>query len=289
MRIGALEGGGTKMVLAIGNENGEILDQIQIPTLTPEETMPKMIDYFKNANIDALGIATFGPIDLDRNSKTYGYITSTPKLAWCNYDFLGAFKKELTIPIAFDTDVNGSAIGEATWGISKGLENSVYITIGTGVGIGVISNGKPLHGMLHPEGGHMLLTPHPNDHYKGKCPYHKNCLEGMAAGPAVEERWGKKGIELADQDEVWDLEAYYIAQALCNIIMMLSPQRIILGGGIMHQTQLMPLIRKKTKEFVNGYIKTPLIDDIDNYIVLPSLNDKQGIMGCIKLALNEME
>lgn len=277
------------MVLAIGDENGQILDRISIPTETPEITMPKMIDYFKKANIDALGIATFGPIDLDRNSATYGYITTTPKLAWSNYDFLGAFKKELHIPIAFDTDVNGSAIGEATWGITKGLENSVYITIGTGVGMGIISNGKPLHGMLHPEGGHILLTRHPKDTYKGKCPYHEACLEGMAAGPAVEARWGKKAIELSDQAEVWEMEAYYIAQALTNIIMLLSPQRIILGGGIMHQTQLMPLIREKTKEMINGYLKTDELNDMEHYIVLPSLNDNQGIMGCIKLALDEME
>lgn len=288
MRIGALEGGGTKMVLAIGDENGNILDRVSIPTETPDITMPKMIQYFKDANIDALGIATFGPIDLDRKSPTYGYITTTPKLAWANYDFLGAFKKELPIPIAFDTDVNGSAIGEATWGITKGLENSIYITIGTGVGVGVITNGKPLHGMLHPEGGHMLLMRHPKDTYKGKCPYHETCLEGMAAGPAVEARWGKKGIELSDQKEVWEMEAYYIAQALTNIIMMLSPQRIVLGGGIMHQTQLMPLIREKTKEMVNGYIQTDLLKDMEHYIVLPSLNDNQGIMGCIKLALDEM-
>lgn len=289
MRIGALEGGGTKMVLAVGDETGKIFDRISIPTETPEITVPKMIDYFKKADIEALGIATFGPIDLDKSSKTYGYITTTPKLAWANYDLVGAFRKELDIPIAFDTDVNGSAIGEATWGITKGLDNSVYITIGTGVGMGIISNGKPLHGMLHPEGGHIQLIRHPKDTYKGHCPYHETCLEGMAAGPAVEERWGDKAINLTDRKEVWDMEAYYIAQALASIILLLSPQRIILGGGIMHQTQLMPLIRRKTLEFLNGYLQTKELDDIDHYIVLPSLDDNQGIMGCIKLALLEME
>ena len=214
MRLGALEAGGTKMVCAIGNENGEIFERISIPTETPEITLPKLIEYFKDKEIEALGIGCFGPIDVNRNSETYGYITTTPKLAWANCDIVGAFKKALNIPVGFDTDVNGSALGEATWGITKGLENSVYITIGTGVGMGIMSNGKLLHGMLHPEAGHILMRKHPEDHYEGKCPYHKTCLEGLAAGPAIEARWGKKGIELADKKEVWELEAYYIGQAL---------------------------------------------------------------------------
>ena len=197
MRLGALEAGGTKMVCAIGNENGEIFERISIPTETPEITLPKLIEYFKDKEIEALGIGCFGPIDVNRNSETYGYITTTPKLAWANCDIVGAFKKALNIPVGFDTDVNGSALGEATWGITKGLENSVYITIGTGVGMGIMSNGKLLHGMLHPEAGHILMRKHPEDHYEGKCPYHKTCLEGLAAGPAIEARWGKKGIELA--------------------------------------------------------------------------------------------
>ncbi|MEG1902218.1 MAG: ROK family protein [Clostridium sp.] len=288
MIYGALEAGGTKMVCAIGDEHGKILDRISVPTETPEITLPKLIEYFKDKKIETLGIGCFGPIDLNRSSSTYGCITSTPKIAWRGCDIVGAFKKALNIPIGFDTDVNGSVLGEVTWGCAKGLENAIYITIGTGVGVGVYAHGKLLHGMLHPEGGHILLPKHPGDTYKGKCPYHGDrCLEGLAAGPAIEERWGKKGIELANQKEVWELEAYYIAVALVNYIMMLSPQKIILGGGIMHQEQLMPLVRSGVIELLNGYLSTPELQDIDNYIVLPSLDDNQGIMGALKLGMDE--
>ncbi len=287
MLYGALEAGGTKMVCAIGDEHGKIIEQTSIPTVSPEETMPAIIDWFKDKDIAALGIAAFGPIDLDRNSETYGSFTTTPKLKWANYNIVKAMKDALNIPIGFDTDVNGSLLGEITYGQAKGLTDAVYITIGTGVGGGVMSNGKLVHGMLHPELGHMKMVPHPEDTYKGHCPFHKNCLEGMAAGPAIEDRWGKKGIELKDDEKVWEMEAYYIAQALTNIILVMSPQMIILGGGVMHQQQLFPLIRKKTKEMLNDYIKTDEIADIDNYIVPASLNDDQGIMGCIKLAIDE--
>ena len=286
MIYGGIEAGGTKMICVIGNEKGEILDRMQIPTKTPEETMPLMIDYFKDKDIKALGIACFGPIDLNRDSKTYGYITSTPKLAWKNYDIVGAFKKELGVPIGFDTDVNGSLLGEITWGCAKGLTDALYLTIGTGVGGGVMAGGKLLHGMLHPELGHIKMAVADGDTYKGKCPYHGTCFEGMAAGPAIEDRWGKKAVELADDDKVWDLESTYIAQALCTYILTLSPQIIILGGGVMHQEQLFPLIRKKVLEQLNGYIVTKELKDIDNYIVPASLNDDQGIMGSIKLAMD---
>lgn len=288
MKLGALEAGGTKMVCAIGNENGEIFERVSIPTETPEVTLPKIVDYFKDKGIEALGIGCFGPIDLNRNSDTYGYITTTPKLAWVNCNIVGILKEALGVPVGFDTDVNGSALGEATWGITKGLENSMYITIGTGIGAGVISNGKLLHGMLHPEAGHVLLRKHPDDHYEGKCPYHKTCLEGLAAGPAIEARWGKKGVELADRKEVWEMEAFYIAQALVDYIVVLSPQRIVLGGGVMHQEHMMPLVREEVKKQLNGYLKTKELEDLESYIVLPSLDDNQGIMGALKLALDEL-
>lgn len=289
MRLGALEAGGTKMVCAIGNENGEILERISIPTESPDVTMPKLISYFADKDIEALGIGCFGPIDLNRNSETYGSITTTPKLAWKNYNIVKAFQEALNVPVGFDTDVNGSALGEATWGITKGLDSSMYITIGTGVGTGIITNGTLLHGMLHPEGGHLLLSRHPKDSFEGTCPYHKNCLEGLAAGPAIEARWGEKGTQLADRKEVWELEAYYIAQALVNYIMVISPQRIVIGGGVMHQEHLMPLIREEVKRQLAGYIDTKELSDIDQYIVLPSLNDNQGIMGALKLGLNEYQ
>lgn len=288
MRLGALEAGGTKMVCAIGNEHGEIFERISIPTETPEITIPSLTAFFADKQIEALGIGCFGPIDLNRSSETYGYITTTPKLAWANCNIVGAFKEALGIPVGFDTDVNGSALGESTWGITKGLDNSIYITIGTGVGVGVIANGRLLHGMLHPEGGHIILKKHPDDTYEGKCPYHKTCLEGLAAGPAIEARWGKKGVELADRREVWEMEAYYIGQALVDYIVMLSPQRIVLGGGVMHQEHMMPLVREELKRQLNGYIKTKELDDLEQYVVLPSLNDNQGIMGALQLGLMEL-
>lgn len=289
MIIGALEAGGTKMVCAIGNENGEILEQISIPTETPEITMPKMIEYFKEKNIEALGIGCFGPIDLNKKSATYGYITSTPKLQWSNYNIVGAFKEALQVPVGFDTDVNGSVLGEVTFGCAKGLENVIYITIGTGVGVGVYANGSLLHGMMHPEGGHILLAPHKDDTYKGKCPYHGNCLEGMAAGPAIEERWGAKGYELKDNEAVWQLEAYYIAQALVNYIYSYSPEKIILGGGVMHQEQLFSMIREEVKKLNKDYVMTKEMKDLENYIVPASQNDNQGIMGAIELGVRAIK
>lgn len=288
MIFGALEAGGTKMVLAIGNEHGEILEQTSIPTETPDITMPKIIDYFKTKEIKALGIGSFGPIDLNRQSATYGFITSTPKLAWANYNIVGTIKEALQIPIGFDTDVNGSALGEATWGSTRDVASSIYITIGTGIGIGVYQNGSLLHGMLHPEGGHILLNKHENDSFLGVCPYHPNCFEGLASGPSIEKRWGKKADQLKDNNEVWEMEAYYIAQAIVNYILVLSPHRIVLGGGVMHQEQLFPLIRNKVKELLNGYVKTPELENLDDYIVPAALNDNQGIMGCIQLAKTEL-
>ena len=289
MRIGALEAGGTKMVCAIGNEKGEIFEKISIPTKTPETTMPEMIQWFQSKKIETLGIGCFGPIDPDKDSPTYGYITSTPKLAWKDYNIVGAFEEQLCCPVGFDTDVNGSALGEVTFGQAKGKKNIVYLTVGTGVGAGVYAEGKLLHGMLHPEAGHILMRRREDDHYEGKCPYHKTCLEGLAAGPAIEERWGKKGIELQDRDEVWDLEAYYLAQALTDYILILAPQLIILGGGVMHQEQLFTRIRAYVKEMLNGYIKTKELEDIDHYIVPASLHDDQGIMGALELGRRAFE
>lgn len=289
MRLGALEAGGTKMVCAIGDETGKIFEQVSIPTITPEETVPKMVEYFKKAGVEALGIACFGPIDPDKSSPTYGHITSTPKLPWQNYNIVKTFEDALGCPVGFDTDVNGSVLGEATFGQAKGKKCVAYATIGTGVGVGVFIEGKLLHGMLHPEAGHVLIQRRADDRYPGKCPFHKNCLEGMAAGPAIEERWGKKAIELKDKKEVWDLEAYYIAQALTGYVLTLSPEMIILGGGVMHQEQLFPMIRNYVKEMLNGYIKTEEIENIDSYIVPASLNDDQGIMGCLELARRALQ
>ncbi len=286
MLYGALEAGGTKMVCAIGNENGEILEQVKYPTETPETTMPQIFDYFKEKGIKALGIACFGPIDLIEDSPTYGSITSTPKKGWSGYNIVNAAKEALDVPVGFDTDVNGSLLGEVTWGCAKGLSDAIYLTIGTGIGGGVMSNGKLLHGMLHPELGHIRLPLVKNDPGKSVCPFHDNCFEGLAAGPSIQARWGKPAVELADKPEVWEIESEYSATALMSYALTLSPKKIILGGGVMHQEQLFPLVRKKFKELVNGYILTKEMDDLDNYIVPASLNDDQGIMGAIKLAID---
>lgn len=290
MILGGLEAGGTKMVCAIGNEQGEIFKKISLPTETPKITMPKMIEFFQSEHIEALGVGCFGPIDLDKKSKTYGFITSTPKLAWANFNIIGAFQDALHVPVGFDTDVNVACLGEVVWGASKDCEVALYITIGTGVGVGVYVNGKPLHGLVHPEGGHILLAKHPNDTYKGRCPYHANCIEGLAAGPAIEERWGKKAIELADRPEVWELEADYIAQALVNYIVTLSPNKIVLWGGVMHQEQLFSMIRENVVQKLNGYVHhKAILEDIEHYIVPPALGDEPGIKGALYLGYLELQ
>lgn len=285
MILGALEAGGTKMVCAIGDEKGTILDKISIPTTLPAETMPQLISYFQKFSLAALGIGIFGPADIHPDSATYGHILSTPKKGWANYNILGAFSETLQVPVGFDTDVNAAALGEAVYGCMRDISTGIYITIGTGIGIGVIAERKPLHGMLHPEGGHIFLQKHPSDTFSGGCPYHgDSCFEGLASGPALEKRYGKKAVELADLPEVWELEADYIAKALVSYILLLSPERIVLGGGVMHQKQLFPLIRQKTKQLLNKYVTTKELENMDTYIVPASLADNQGILGCFSLA-----
>lgn len=289
MLIGGIEAGGTKMVCAVGDENGVVKDRTSFPTRQPEETFADMIAYYRNWDIQALGIGCFGPLDLNRQSRTYGYITKTPKPGWGNCDIVGAFKDALGVPVGFDTDVNGAVLGEVTWGAAKGLDSAIYITIGTGAGVGVYVNGGLLHGLVHPEGGHILLIRHPKDTYEGKCPFHKNCVEGLAAGPSIEARWGKKAAELADRDEVWEMEAYYIAQAITDYILSYSPQKIILWGGVMHQEKLFGMVRKEVLNLLNGYVAHETITEhIDQYIVPPALGEDPGIMGAIKLGLDAL-
>lgn len=283
MRIGALEAGGTKMVCAVGDEQGKILERMQIPTTTPEETIGAMVEWFRAQKLDALGIGCFGPVDLNRRSKTYGYITTTPKPGWAWCDMAGTFARALNVPVGFDTDVNASVLGEVTYGQAKGLQTVLYLTVGTGVGLGVFINGALHHGILHPEAGHVLLTLHPKDTWQCRCPYHPNCLEGLACGPAIEERWGQSAKELAQRDEVWEMEAYYIAQALVDYICVLAPEKIILGGGVMHQRQLFPLIRAEAARLLNGYLAAAELQDLDSYIVPESLGGDQGILGCLRL------
>jgi len=285
MLLGAIEAGGTKFVCAIGTEKGEILERVSFATTTPEETLKKVVEFFWNKKIKSLGVGCFGPIDLDKNSKTYGYITSTPKSGWSNYNIVGELKKYFDIPINFDTDVNGAALGEAKWGSGVGLDSLIYLTVGTGIGGGIYTNGTLVHGMTHPETGHIFVSRADGDEYKGKCPYHGDCLEGMASGPAIEERWGSSASELPKNHRAWDLEAYYLAEGLINYILIVSPKKIILGGGVMKQKQLFPLIRKKVIERLNGYVSHKnILEDIENYIVYPKLGDDAGICGALALA-----
>lgn len=285
MKFGAIEAGGTKFVVAIGDENGQIIERASFPTTTPQQTMEEVFHFFDGKEIEAMGIGTFGPIDPDKNSPTYGYITTTPKPYWANFNILGALQERYDIPMGFDTDVNGAALGELMFGCAQGLDSCLYLTIGTGIGGGAIVEGHLVHGLLHPEMGHIKMIRHPEDSYLGHCPYHHDCFEGLAAGPAIEERWGCKGADLPVDHPAWNLEAYYLGQAMAAFILILSPKKIILGGGVMKQKQLFPMLRQYTLDFLNGYIqKNEIIQHIDDYIVSPGLGDNAGICGALALA-----
>lgn len=287
MLIGALEAGGTKMVCAVGDEYGTIKERIVIPTKSPEDTMPSMISFFKQHKVEAMGIGCFGPLNLDKKSGQYGMITSTPKIAWQYYPIQKVFEDALHIPTALDTDVNAAALGEAAWGAGVGDEVVLYITIGTGVGVGVCIHNQLLHGLVHPEAGHILLSRRADDAYEGSCPFHKNCMEGFVSGPAILGRWGEKAENLFGKEEVWEMEADYIAQALANYILVYSPNRIILGGGVMHQSSLYPMIHERVKGYLNGYITHPVLEQgMETYIVPPGLGDDAGIKGALKLAID---
>ncbi|MFD1956650.1 ROK family protein [Paenibacillus thailandensis] len=286
MFIGAIEAGGTKIVCGIGKEDGQIVDRVSFPTENPDVTIPRIVEYFRDKSIEAIGVGTFGPINLDKNSPQYGFITTTPKPGWSNFDFLGTLKTFFDLPFGWDTDVNAAALSEAVWGAAKNLDSCVYYTIGTGVGVGVYAEGRLVHGLMHPEGGHVPVKRHPDDAFAGFCPYHSDCLEGMAAGPAIEKRWGIKGSELPVDHPAWAMEAHYIGQALTSTILMLAPKKIILGGGVMHQEQLFPLIRSEVQKNLNGYMNIPeIVSGIDSYIVPPGLGDNAGLCGALALGL----
>ena len=290
-KIGALEAGGTKMVLAVYEENGTELERLTLPTLTPDVTMPKMIEFFRKYEIDALGVGSFGPLDLNPDSPTYGYITSTPKLAWKDYPLLEKLLDGRDIPAGIDTDVNAAIIAEAEQGAARGCQNAVYVTIGTGVGGGVLSNGKTVHGLLHPEVGHALLVPHPDDpNPRGVCPYHAGCIEGLAAGPAIGARVTGDAKDLPDDHPTFAIEAYYLAQMCVNLIMTLSPERIILGGGVMQRAGLMDKVRSETLRLLNGYIQSPaILEHIDEYIVYPDLFPVSGLVGSFLIGKKALE
>ena len=289
--VGSIEAGGTKFVCIVGSGPDDMRDELRFPTTTPDETIQRAIAFFEkqekaHGKLSALGIGSFGPIDLTPGSPTRGYITSTPKPGWKDTDFVGRIRARFKVPIGWDTDVNAAALGEHLWGAAQGLDTFIYLTIGTGIGGGGMANGELMHGLVHPEMGHIVL-PHDSerDPFPGRCAFHGDCLEGMAAGPAIEARWGVSGKELPPDHEAWVLEAEYLALALRTFLCTVSPQRIIMGGGVMHVESLFPLIRTRLKELLAGYIQHPaIIDDIDSFVVPPGLGDQAGVLGGIALA-----
>jgi fructokinase len=287
--LGGIEAGGTKFVCAVGTGPDNLWAETRFPTTTPEETIGQAIALFQEQAqkepIAAIGIASFGPVDPNPASPTFGYITTTPKPHWAQTDLAGAIGRAIGVPVGLDTDVNGAALGEYRWGAAQGLDTFIYLTIGTGLGGGGLVGGKLVHGLIHPEMGHIRLPRHPDDPYPGACPFHGDCLEGMAAGPALQGRWGQRAETLPLDHPAWEIEAHYLAYGLVNFICTLSPQRLILGGGVMDQAHLFPLVRRKTQDLLNGYVQSPeIIERIDQYIVPPGLGNRAGVLGAIALA-----
>lgn len=277
---GAIEAGGTKMVLGLLDETGTILERVSVPTEAPDTTLPRMANFFRGKDITALGIGSFGPVELNRKSAAYGSITETPKTAWRHTPLVPYMQQALGVPVGFDTDVNAAALAESRIGAAKGCGSCLYVTVGTGVGGGVVIDGKPVHGLMHPEIGHQLLRPDPEDPMpEGVCPYHPGCLEGLAAGPSIEKRWGTSAKLLPREHPAWAMEAGYLAQLCHNAIMSFSPERIILGGGVMQQSFLFPLIRQKTAALLNGYVAGLDQAGIDRLIVPPGLGIHSGLLG----------
>lgn len=283
-----IEAGGTKWVCAVGTGPDDITALERFPTTTPAETLARTIDFLGQfPALKAIGVGSFGPIDLHVDSPTYGYITTTPKAGWQFTDVVGPLRQAFGVPVGFDTDVNAAALGEGRWGAAQGLDNFVYLTIGTGIGGGAVVNGQLLHGLLHPEMGHMLMRRDAErDPFTGDCPFHLECLEAMATGPALEKRWGARAETLPADHPAWALEAHYLAQAMVNLICILSPERIILGGGVMHQSQVFELLRPEVQSILNNYLQMPQITQrIAEYIVPPGLGDRAGVLGSIALAI----
>ena len=287
---GAIEAGGTKWVCAIGNGPDDMRAETRFPTTTPAETLGRAIAFFQEfqrvGRLNAIGVGCFGPVDLDPSSASYGSITSTPKPGWADTDVVGTLQRVLSVHVAFDTDVNAAGLGEYRWGAGRDCESIVYLTIGTGVGGGVLIEGRPLHGLIHPEVGHMRL-PHDwqRDPFPGSCPYHGDCLEGLASGPALHQRWGQPAETLGPDHSAWALQAHYLALALVNLICTLSPRRILIGGGVMAQPQLFALVRIEVQQLLNGYVQAPaILEQIDRYIVPPGLGGRAGVLGAIALA-----
>lgn len=292
-RYGCVEAGGTKFICAVANEAGNIESEVRIPTTTPEETLGQALRFFQaqhglgDAALRSLGVACFGPVDLQAESPTYGMITATPKAGWRMTPVVRFFQEGLGIPVGFDTDVNGAALAEGVWGAGKGLQDFVYVTIGTGIGGGAVVGGRAVHGAMHPEMGHMRI-PHDRerDPFAGICPFHGDCWEGLCSGPALRARFGEAAENWPEDHPGWDLAAEYTALAVQNILCTLSPQRILLGGGVMQQARLFPMLRQKTAFLLNGYLSAAATAvDLETVIMPPALGSRAGILGGLVLAL----
>ena len=285
--FGAIEAGGTKFVCGIGTGPDD-LTVVQIPTTTPESTLAEAVDFFRHSKepIRAIGIGSFGPVDLHAGSPTFGYITSTPKPGWRDFDLAGTVAGSMKVPVGFDTDVNAAALGEARWGSAVGLADFLYLTVGTGIGGGAIVNGSVLHGLVHAEMGHIRI-PHDYsvDPFPGSCPFHGDCLEGLASGPAMQARWNISPDQLPAHHAGWALEARYLALGLASWVCTLSPQRVIVGGGVLQPPHLIVAIRKDLSALLNDYIQArELTACIDAYIVRPGLGNRSGVLGALVLA-----
>jgi fructokinase len=286
--FGCIEAGGTKFVCAVGTGPRDLITE-WFPTETPEKTIDAAVRFLQDhagTRLTAAGIASFGPVDLQPESPTFGYITASPKLAWQNCDLAGSVRRALGVPVGFDTDVNAAALGEARWGAGRGLSDFVYLTIGTGIGGGAVVNGRLVHGLVHPEMGHIRV-PHDRerDPYPGGCPFHGDCLEGLASGPAMEQRWGTAADQLPPDHPAWALEAHYLALGLATWVCTLSPQRIVMGGGVMQQPHLFPMIRRELAQLLNGYIRArSVLEEMDAYVVPPGLGSRAGVLGAMVLA-----
>jgi fructokinase len=288
---GAVEAGGTKFVCMVGTGPGDMREHTRIATHTPDSTLGEALSFFRAAaarhgRLEAIGIASFGPIDLHLDSPTFGFITSTPKPGWANVDIAGAVSRAMEVPVGFDTDVNAAALAEWRWGAAQGLETFIYLTIGTGIGGGGLVNGRLMHGLVHPEMGHVRI-PHDvaADPFAGICPFHGDCLEGLASGPAMNARWLQPAEQLPDDHPGWTLEARYLALALVNFICTLSPERIVIGGGVMSKEQLYRLVRGQVLDLLHDYVRAPrILHAIDEYIVPPWLGAHAGVLGALALA-----
>jgi len=285
--LGGIETGGSKWECAVGTGPDDLRAFETIPTTTPVETIGRAVTFFEREGpVDAIGIGSFGPVDQKVSSPSWGHVTTTPKPGWANTDVGGEFGRRLSVPVAFDTDVNAAALGEQRWGAAQGLDTFCYITIGTGIGGGGMAGGNLLHGLLHPEFGHIRI-PHDTavDPFPGACPYHGDCWEGLASGRAIEARWGQPPEALTGRDEVWELEARYLALGLVCVTCVLSPQRIVIGGGVGTAPGLLSRVRPQVVALLNGYLNAAAVGDgIGDYIVPPALGSRSGVLGAIALA-----